>query len=190
MLLRCAEICHDSYGNGVGYRTVGDLRYGLIREDGRNILVFRGTANAMNAIRDIRFLPVRSRGGYLVHRGFQSAVDRVYQSVCNAVPISMRQDLVVTGHSLGGAMAVLFAEVFSCRAITFGCPRVYWRWSSGPMMRHDRVVCDDDPVPGVPRILYRHLCEPSRMLRDADGSWVDVADHGIAVYRERLEVVA
>lgn len=187
-LLRvCADICHDSYGSGIGYRDIGDLRYGIIRDGIRTILVFRGTANIMNIIRDVRFLPTRSMRGYLVHRGFHSAVDQVYQSVCHKIPTSARQDLIITGHSLGGAMALIMAESFDCRAVTFGCPRVYWRWGNTPMgVQHHRVVCDDDPVPLVPHVLYRHLCMPTGVLHDADGSWIDASDHGIEVYCKRL----
>ena len=67
----------------------------------------------------------------LVHRGFQLALNQVWDDVHNRV-MAYRQkrphsEVCVTGHSLGGALAVLafsrFADV-DMSLYTFGCPRV------------------------------------------------------------------
>lgn len=180
--IECAELCRKSYDDNLpeGFREYGDLRFGLVN----GILVFRGTANLPNALRDAFVLPARTRGGYMAHRGFVDALESLYSRVCHTVGVGARKDIIVTGHSLGGAMALLCAEVFECRVVTFGCPRAYLRFSSTPKVEHYRVICDDDPVPMIPRIFYRHCCDP-HVLGDDDGG-IDVKDHGIDVYLSRL----
>jgi hypothetical protein len=101
------------------------------------------------------------------------------------MPTARNPQVIATGHSLGGAIATLLAEHIICRLVTFGSPRVYFRLTPSPTLNHLRIVTDDDPVPGVPRILYSHRDEPWT-LPDKDGSLLDVEDHSMGVYLARL----
>lgn len=181
-MLQKAILCKASYDDAdPRFTTVGDLRFGLIN----NTLVFRGTANGKNALRDVTVIPGRTRRGYLAHKGFIQAEAALWDAVMARIYAEAPRDLQVTGHSLGGAIALLFAEAFNLPAVTFGCPRVYFRFGTMPgYVKHTRVICDDDPVPMVPRVFYTHNTA-ARVLRDRDGG-IDVKDHGIDVYIRRL----
>ena len=67
----------------------------------------------------------------LVHRGFQSALNRVWDQVREQLSRYRLEkpdaEICLTGHSLGGALALLAYSRFSdpkMSAFTFGCPRV------------------------------------------------------------------
>lgn len=184
MIKVCAELCQESYGDGgPGWVDVGSLRYGVFVRDGFTIVVIRGTANMENWLEDAEAWPKRSCGGYLAHGGFVEA----FRALCaGGMPTVRAENLIATGHSLGGAVATLLAEHVGCRLITFGSPRVYWRFGGAPQLDHTRVVRDDDPVPRVPQFCYSHRCDPLS-LDDGDRGLIEVEDHFIAGYIKALE---
>jgi len=181
LIEQCAQACRLSYNPLPDHHNVRDLRFSF--KD--NILAFRGTSNKMNVRRDINVMPKRTIGGHLAHKGFVDAANELVMEVYNKTGGLDRTKIVITGHSLGGAIALLFAELFNCRVITFGCPRVYCRFGSAPSIDHVRIICDDDPVPMIPNFMFRHL-HAAKVLRDQDGG-IDVEDHDIDVYIARLK---
>jgi hypothetical protein len=138
----------------------------------------RGTANLENVVEDAAYAKVHAPDlGIAVHAGFVDDAHAVWKF---ARPL-LRPGLEtrVTGHSLGGALAVLFAMRLSLesqplgRVITFGQPKVtneqgVVRFRSLPLLR---VVNHDDPVPNLPWEtpgaarggLYRHLGQELRL---------------------------
>lgn len=179
----CAYLCNLSYNTDrlpKGFCAVGDLRYGITIKDNITYVTIRGTANFLNVRRDLRVWPSRSHRGFLAHRGFLGG----FRDLVEHIP-APSGPTVFTGHSFGAAVALLFAEKYGAPAVTFGCPRVYFRWGKSPdAVAHLRYICDDDPVPMVPRLLYRHLCRPV-VLADDDGG-IDIKDHSMSVYSGRL----
>lgn len=186
MLKECARLCELSYDDAAeGFTTVNDLRYGVFDLPLGKIIVIRGTANVDNWLTDARICPARSCGGYLAHRGFISA----YRELCaGGMPTVRGENIIATGHSLGGAVATLLAEHIGCKLVTFGSPRVYWRFSKAPVLDHLRVVRDDDPVTMVPKFLYKHRSEPV-VLRDRDGHRIQVGDHFIKGYVSAVDAI-
>ena len=182
----CADLCELSYAPDSlppGFHDVGYLRYGITAKDGTTYVTFRGTANPMNILRDLRVWPSRSHRGFLAHLGFMGG----FRALLDHIP-TPSGPTVFTGHSLGGAVALLFAEKYGMPVVTFGCPRVYFRWGQSPdTVAHIRYVCDDDPVPMIPRLMYRHLCSPV-VLADNDRG-IDIKDHSMSVYSKRLRKV-
>lgn len=183
-ILHAAGLCALSYQDDRPrfFYDVGDLRYGFGIRDGKHFIVIRGTANVQNWLRDASAIPSRTCGGYLAHAGFVSA----YRALCSGgMPTIKGSDVIVTGHSLGGAVATLLAEHIGCKVITFGSPRVYCRFLPAPKLDHDRVVCDDDLIPEIPRLLYAHRTKPITLF-DNDNQLVSIKDHSMSVYIDRL----
>jgi pimeloyl-ACP methyl ester carboxylesterase len=144
----------------------------VCQSNGATWVVFRGTQlddwHDINA--DRKFLPaVESR--CWVHRGFKGALDTVWSELYELLSqVSGR--VVFTGHSLGGALAVLAAARYGavCRQqgvrrpdlITFGQPLVGSRqfglhvlWCTNDVVR---VTNGNDPIPWLffwP--VYRHV---------------------------------
>ena len=134
------------------------------------------------------FLPVNvsCKGGKLVedsngvglHRGFFGAYEASRQPVRDALSKTSVQKVLVTGHSLGGAMATLCAmelclpELYEVFLVTFGAPRL-----GGPPFQRlyqdvlrlqgftARLQGTDDPVPQVPPVLG-HPCSGFKIKKE------------------------
>jgi triacylglycerol lipase len=153
-------------------------------------VVFRGTADLRNWITDLDCELVNERisesvSGAKIHAGFQQALKSVIPELRETLTrlALERRDVYFTGHSLGGALAMLAAARMqneewrmqnenSSRPIpnspgiwlyTFGQPRVgngaWARWYDGRLKERSwRIVHAEDIVPRVPWLLrmFRH----------------------------------
>lgn len=180
----CAEACRQSYDDSVSGFDVDDLRYIVQNVNGIKLIAFRGTANADNVLTDIEVIPHTTPGGHNGHGGFVDAYKTILDS---GIMLHMEETTVFTGHSLGGAIAVLFAELTGHPVITFGCPKVYTKWGTAPVLNHIRVALDDDPVPMLPAVLYKHDCEPVTLFRTSTDDGIDIEDHFIDSYIKYLD---
>lgn len=130
--------------------------------DDRMILIaVRGTAEKWDALRDgdAEQVPVKDGVGK-AHKGFHEAYEVLQPFVVKYLARfrTNNQRVVVCGHSLGGAIALLLAEwirnKFDDQAIlyTFGSPRAGdadFVEGAKPLVHH-RIVNNNDPVPSVP----------------------------------------
>jgi len=143
----------------------------LLESDERCILAFRGTKEIEDWITDARFWRITTAPGQWVHTGFWDAWQSLKWAVLEMAEKSILagKPFFVTGHSLGGALAVLCANElagsgFKFAALhTFGQPRVgnsgfaaQCRQRFGD--RHFRYVNAADIVPRMAGWLlgYRH----------------------------------
>jgi hypothetical protein len=177
--------------------TVADLRGVDVRAfvevdepERRQWLVVRGTANLKNAAEDADYAKVKVPELEVpVHQGFVEDARAVWSF---ARPL-LRPGLPtrLTGHSLGGALAVLLAMRLRVdgvpldRVVTFGQPKV--TTEAGVALFRDlpllRIVNHDDPVPLLPWEtpgaalggLFRHLGAELR-LTDR-GTWELLPEH-------------
>jgi hypothetical protein len=142
------------------------------RPDGRTVIAFRGTDEAQDVVRDLRFCFARGPLGGDVHSGFLSAWRAVRDEIKDHAfqAKSSKKQIIFTGHSLGGAIATLahaqarsWGLVTAC--YTFGAPRVGDRDFAREYERerlhelHYRMVMEGDPVPGLPPawLGFRHV---------------------------------
>lgn len=148
------------------------------------VVAFRGTQkNYADIMTDLKFDRVdllinETRKMIEVHRGFRdqwvSIRDQIRDNlikVCGA-----DQTLSVTGHSLGGALAVLAAVEWGIvdTLVTFGAPRVSTQRciqnASRGTAQHRRYVYGADIVPVVPLLTmgYRHDCNAIYLKQDGE----------------------
>ena len=134
--------------------------------DGRRVAIaFRGTVPSLwgNVVTDLQAYdePAKAVGqaGAKVHEGFQIAADALLPQVIAWLAGSSPDDLLITGHSLGGAIAtyaglILHEQHPALRVVTFASPRVgnaaFAAAFASRGIPHTRVVGDSDPVPTLP----------------------------------------
>lgn len=124
---------------------------------GRQIIAIRGTASIEDAFIDADFGFVRNSNlGIQVHRGFDGATTRVVNELRPLLDKS--SPIVITGHSLGGAVALLTGmhlhrEGFQISHIyTYGQPRVTDKQGAAlyKQIPVSRYVNHRDIVPVIP----------------------------------------
>lgn len=137
------------------------------------IVALRGSQSLRDWVTDFEFQRRNAGGGEKLHYGFASAWTNLRPALLDALAPDFRDaspsstPLLITGHSLGGALAMLaaeglFKEGFPIGAVyTFGAPRVGNAvWAAGYdlllRVRTWRVVDELDVVPRVPLLGYRH----------------------------------
>ncbi len=157
-----------------------DVRAFVEVDEARRVqwVAVRGTANLMNVTEDTEYVKVPALDlGIPVHEGFLEDARAAWSFARPLLRPGFETRL--TGHSLGGAIAVLLAMKLQVegqplgRAITFGQPKVTTeegvaRFRDLPLLR---VVNHDDPVPLLPWEttsavlggLYRHLGQEMRL---------------------------
>ncbi len=176
-LANARELCRasaDAYtaAAGAGHVIVSerrtDTRLVITGRGDDLIFAFRGTADLRNWLTDLDCELIRV-GNFRVHRGFHEAARAVESDVFTVPGDARGARLWVTGHSLGGALAMLWALWAARRGheiagvYTFGQPRVgdaafSHLYNSRLKTRTWRSVHADDIVPRVPWLLgrYRH----------------------------------
>ena len=138
----------------------GDTQAFLAKRDADRIavLVFRGTeANSWKDVKtDLNARFYKSQDGVKLHTGFRDAYNQVGQQVKSAVDkLTEGYSLYITGHSLGGALAVVATRALERDSLaacyTFGSPRV-GNEEFGEEVRAPiyRVVNAADGVPRLP----------------------------------------
>ncbi len=123
------------------------------------IIAIRGTSEKIpDLLRDVDALQVPFEEGHgKVHRGFYLAAKRALQFVeVYMDKFYQSQQLIICGHSLGGAIALLLAQMLRAgghigplQLYTYGAPRAgdSTFLASATDLRHHRIVNNDDMVP-------------------------------------------
>lgn len=158
---------------------------GFVAETQENIIIaFRGSESRTDWITNIKLATdpgplLNSR----VHEGFQDALFPVVISIVSAIykfNPSGSKNIWITGHSLGGALAVLMTAMLSIEKIavrglyTFGAPRVGNQNFAEQLEANIsgvnfRVVNQGDLVPHVPFEAQGFYHAGERIIFNADG---------------------
>ncbi|WP_455208905.1 lipase family protein [Kaarinaea lacus] len=121
------------------------------------LIVVRGTSNVENALVDIAIQLINSNdSGIRLHNGFAVSAKGIYNDI--KPKLNKHYKIRTTGHSLGGAVAVVLAMYLQNdgyqveRVITFGQPKVTNIAGANKLDKLDiwRVVTAKDLVPLVP----------------------------------------
>ena len=150
------------------------------------VIAFKGTASIRNWITDAEFERTALISGMYgsvsrVHKGFEAAFSSILQPLiealggCGIFNAIHCKPLFITGHSLGGALAVLAALELQrngfriLQVYTFGQPRVgnadfksLYETRAGLGAKTFRLVFQEDVVPRIPHLPawhdpYRHV---------------------------------
>jgi triacylglycerol lipase len=160
---------------------VADRRHGV--GEPLRVVAFRGTEpdDPRDLLADLKAWKTGWPEGGRVHSGFATALSVVKDQVRTAIETTQSQ-VVVTGHSLGAALATLVASQFrSIRLYTFGSPRVGDAEFVATISRdrHRRYVDYLDAVTTVPPpaelLRYAHL-EPATFIDEQGNMQADLSD--------------
>lgn len=150
-------------------------------ENSRQVITIRGTANLKNVKEDAEYIPSKNKKlGIYVHSGFDDDAMKLYADILPH--LNREYKIVVTGHSLGAAIATLLMMYlhedgfYVDQSVNFGQPKVtnkkgVKRYGFLPLTR---VVDENDVVPLVPPItlldsihgVYEHMGEEVILLED------------------------
>lgn len=159
--LGLSQVVPFKTGHTSGYVAAGDRDV---------VLAFRGTDDILDWIANLDFAQVDALGGR-VHRGFYQALQSVWKQAAEGLDKVYDKErkprLWVTGHSLGGAMAVLASKTIApilpiAGTFTYGQPRVGdENFANSFQSKLIRLVTLRDAVPqvllGDMSNWYRHL---------------------------------
>lgn len=142
----------------------------LVKEKGDFLFfAFTGSSEVADWLSNFKFLKVSRDGMGRIHDGFADSWDELRPMVYSHLAGDKKRKIVLTGHSLGGALATLAAmwlkrdgyNVVEC--VTFGAPRIgnytFREVYKSLRIPTFRFVHGYDIVPTIPRLLYFHVGE-------------------------------
>ena len=154
---------------------------------------FRGTYDVSDMLTDFDlYMTDNVHAGFLDH--FNSIKDEVEACI---IDYPEKQEVIFTGHSLGGSCATLAGHYFSNQyptinfnVYTFGSPKVgnqtFVDEFNARVAESTRIFLEEDPVPMLPLGLYYCHVNNGMCLKPATGFPVNVADHNCCEYENAI----
>lgn len=150
-------------------------------------LVWRGSSSPTDFVTDASIIKVPYLDGSRVHNGFLNAFKSVQiqlwaglnTAVSKLGGISGVRNIIISGHSLGGALTVVSAFTLASvkedwagkiKTVTVGCPRVgnhlFKRLYNQRVPQSLRIVHNNDIVTRVPKLNYFHIGTKLKLASD------------------------
>jgi len=132
-----------------------------------------------------------------LHRGFRDSASIIHEDIIENH--ALEETIILTGHSLGGAIAQILGlwfedDAYEVQIYTFGSPAITVNqiWSENI---HFRVYLKDDPVPFLPPFPFVHWgmrINAKTLDWDEDHpigdvTKIDARDHSISEYKKVLQ---
>lgn len=178
-------------------------------QDGSVVVAFKGTATMQDVVHDLKTTIVPTECGG-VHKGFYKKMSRIQgtliRSLRRAYSSGVRH-IILTGHSLGGAVATIAACIIRTHypsirigLVTFASPKVgdfsFALNVKASVNYHIRLVNENDPVPMFPKNKHfqhvpGHVVHLPEFGRDKSKTWLlrKVGGHKLLAYSERVRSV-
>lgn len=157
------------------------------------VVAFKGTSDPSDWLRDLDSVPMIHPKLGTCHRGFLTGSLEALEDIQGA---TKGCPVVLTGHSLGGALAALTGALLGSlgspvsQVVTFGCPKVGFQGVRMALtgVRCARYVHGDDIVPTLPWPYEHHVQAeidlPGRI--QLHGPSALIGNHFIANYLEAM----
>lgn len=125
----CAVYCYSSYWKTDVFDrvlTAGDVWCGIKHVAGQTVIACRGSTTLEDWMRDFKCEMVFDAELGYVEKGFMEGVHATIEEI---VKLDIKTPIIITGHSLGAAHAVLIAALLTTEGyfvsdlVLFGCPR-------------------------------------------------------------------
>ena len=144
-------------------------------------IALRGSSSTQNWIDDfeIRLVEYDKCAGCSVHHGFYKSALGIKSQVIESIETHAPENIIVTGHSYGAAVAQILALEISGKNVVlynFGQPRTgnaeYANYVNRMLPNYWRVTHDRDLVPHLPpKIGYIHSC--GELFENSEGDILD-----------------
>ena len=196
ILTEMAEYCEKIYDEGKELRD-NEFAYNVDQNSGVTIISIRGTNNGRNVLTDLDVRPFYDKKlGMDLHRGFRDSASIIHEDIIENH--ALEETIILTGHSLGGAIAQILGlwfedDAYEVQIYTFGSPAITVNqiWSED---LHFRVYLKDDPVPFLPPFPFVHWgmrINAKTLDWDEDHpigdvTKIDARDHSISEYKKVL----
>lgn len=111
------------------YKTNNNMVYGIFSVKNSGVyLTFKGTSSVSDFFSDINIKLKETPIG-LVHTGFYEYLIENHESIFYNLKEFKKEKIIVTGHSLGAALSVIFYKLYKEKIdnisnINFGCPKI------------------------------------------------------------------
>lgn len=195
LALKLCNLSLKSYTDSALTYKNGDNGFLLEVEGDTQYLAFPGSYQFMDWVTDTEFIKAKRENMGSLHGGFADTWDLLKHEVMNR--LDRRKKLILTGHSLGGAVATiaalsLFNEGFEINCLyTYGSPRVgnaEWKTNfdkSGIV--YYRIKNGDDFVTTVPKVFFEHVGQEIKIGKKKWFVLFSLFDHKMENYLASLE---
>lgn len=184
---------------------VSDAQVTILESSNSYFVIFQGTTTMTDWIQNVDFIPNPNKKNEFYHPGFLKIFDSVQEKIINVLNQHPEKKVVLTGHSLGGALAQIFLAKSLTNEGYFESQRIQSiiTWASPRSVSSNlakevemkayqqkisisRIANDKDPIPHVPPLVLGYSAIGYTSTKDLrDGRWIEIRDIDIAGFTYR-----